>query len=323
MNRLHTRLIAPLALTLTLMSGCGRHSTSEHYYLIATNINLGYWQTAERGLKEAAAQYHVTAEMRGPGYFDPKGEVQDFRTALASKPAGILVSVADADLLRPAINDAMAAGVPVITIDSDAPDSQRLYFIGTNNHEAGRLGGDRVAAQLNGKGNVVFFTNPTQKNLDERLKGYKDVFDGTSIKVVEVYDMKGDPATAMDKTQEYLGRTGAAKIDAFICLEAAAGVEVAEALKRHGPKDRMLMAMDVDPSTLRLIQDGSIDATISQKPYTMAYLGLKALDDIYHYPLKPLAKDYGLDNQSPLPAFVDTGVSLVDKGNVGEMLKSK
>ena len=323
MNRIEIRLIAPVALAFTLMSGCGRHSTSEHYYLIATNINLGYWQVAEKGLKDAAAQYHVTAEMRGPGYYDPKAEVQDFRTALASKPAGILVSVADADVLRPAINDALAAGVPVITIDSDAPDSQRLYFIGTNNHEAGRLGGDRVAAQLNGKGNVVFFTNPSQKNLDERLKGYKDVFDGTGIKIAEVFDMKGDPATAMDKTQEYLSRTGAARIDAFVCLEAAAGVEVAEAIKRHGPKDRVLVAMDVDPATLRLIQDGEIDATISQKPYTMAYLGLRALDDLYHYPLRPLAKDYGLDNQSPLPAFVDTGVSLVDKGNVGGLLKAK
>ena len=323
MNRVHTRLIAPLALTLTLLSGCGRHSTSEHYYLIATNINLAYWQVAEQGLRDAAAQYHVTAEMRGPGYFDPKGEVQEFRTAAATKPAGILVSVADAELLRPAINDAMAAGIPVITIDADAPDSQRLYFIGTNNHEAGRLGGDRVAAQLNGKGNVVFFTNPTQENLDERLKGYKDVFEGTNIKVADVYDMKGDPATSMDKTQEYLARTGAGKIDAFICLEAAAGVEVAEALKRHGPKDRMLMAMDVDPATLRLIQDGGIDATISQKPYTMAFLGLKALDELYHYPLKPLTKDYRLENQSPVPAFVDTGVALVDKGNVGQLLKGK
>ena len=324
MNRLHTRMTAPLALTLTLLSGCGRHSTSEHYYLIATNINLAYWQTAERGLAAAAAQYHVTAEMRGPGYFDPKGEVQDFRTALASKPAGIMVSVADADLLRPAINDALAAGVPVITIDSDAPDSQRLYFIGTNNHEAGRLGGDRVVAQLNGKGNVVFFTNPSQSNLAERLKGYKDVFDDApGIKVVEVFDMKGDAASAMDKTQEYLNRTGAGKIDAFICLEAAAGIEVAEGLKRHGPKDRMLVAMDVDPQTLKLIQDGEIDATISQKPYTMAFLGLKALDDLYHYPLKPLTKDYRLDSYSPLPAFIDTGVSLVDKGNVGELLKTK
>ena len=64
---------------------------------------------------------------------------------------------------------------PVITIDSDAPASKRLYFIGTNNLQAGRLGGQRIIENLHGKGNVVFYTIP-QTNVDERLKGYKDVF---------------------------------------------------------------------------------------------------------------------------------------------------
>jgi ribose transport system substrate-binding protein len=78
--------------------------------------------------------------------------------------------------------------------------------------------------------------------------------------------------------------------------------------------------MDVDQATLQLVKEGTIQATISQKPYTMALLGLKALDDIHHYPLQPLARDYGLDATSPIPAFVDTGVSLVDKSNVDKFL---
>ena len=76
-------------------------------------------------------------------------------------------------------------------MDSDAPGSGRLYFIGTNNLEAGRLGGQRVAAELGGKGNVAFFTMPGQRNLEERLKGYKDVFsDSPGIKIVEVVKIK-------------------------------------------------------------------------------------------------------------------------------------
>ena len=86
--------------------------------------------------------------MRGPDTFNPAIEVDEFRAAVARKPAGILVSVSDPKLMGPEINKAIAAGIPVITIDSDAPDSQRLYFIGTNNLEAGRLGGQFVAAQL-------------------------------------------------------------------------------------------------------------------------------------------------------------------------------
>jgi ribose transport system substrate-binding protein len=304
-----------------LLGGCERHSKSEQYFLIATNIGLPYWQSAHAGFARAAAQYGVTEDMRGPDTFTPAVQVDEFRAAVAKKPAGILVSVSDPALMGPEIDKAIGAGIPVITIDSDAPGSQRLYFIGTNNLEAGRLGGQRVAAELNGKGNVVFFTMPAQPNLEERLKGYKDVFSNyPGIKIVEVFDMKGNSGTAMDKAQEYLARTGPAKINAYISLESSSGKDVGEAFKRTKPEGVILMAMDVDQATLELVKEGTIQATISQKPFTMALLGLKALDDLHHYPLQPLARDYGSDASSPIPAFVDTGVSLVDKDNVDKFL---
>jgi ribose transport system substrate-binding protein len=181
-----------------------------------------------------------------------------------------------------------------------------------------------VAARLNGKGNVVFFTNPGQPNLDERLKGYKDVFDSyPGIKVIEVFDIKADPGTALDQAGVYLARTGAAKVDAFVCLDSRSGSNVAEAFKRRSATDRLLITMDTDIDTLRLVGDGTIDSTISQKPYTMAFLGLKALDDIHHYPVTPLGSDYGLDPYSPFPAFIDTGVALVDKTNLDPILKKE
>ncbi len=322
MSTAKTRVIVGLlAGVLPLLAGCTRHSKSEQYYLIATNIKLPYWQTAGAGFAKAAAEYGVTAEMRGPNTFDPQGEVNEFKAVVARKPAGILVSVANSSLMAPEIDAAVAAGIPVITMDSDSPESKRLYFIGTNNLEAGRLGGHRLAAKLNGKGNVVFFTNPGQPNLDERMKGYKDVFAMyPGIKVVDVFDIKGDPATAMDKAKEYLARAGADRVDALVSLESASGREVAEAVKRALAGDRLLMSMDVDEATLQLVKDGSVDSTISQKPYSMAFLGLKGLDDIHHYPIKPLAQDYGLDPFAPFPAFIDTGVSLVDRSNVEAIL---
>jgi ribose transport system substrate-binding protein len=264
--------------------------------------------------------------MRGPDGFDPQAEVSAFREVVALKRSGILVQVGNEALMRPEIDAAVGAGIPVITIDSDAPTSHRLFFIGTNNLQAGRLGGARVAAQLKGKGNVVFFTIAGQPNLEERLKGYKDAFAGyPGIKVADVFDMKGDSGLAMDQTQQYLARTGAAKIDAVICLESTSGKDVGEAFKRAGAgaAGTLLVAMDVDAATLNLVKDGTIDSTISQKPYTMALLGLKELDDVYHYPVKPLAQDYALDPYAQFPAFIDTGVTLVDKNNVDAMLKNE
>ena len=309
---------------LLATSSCSKHNYSDQYYLVATNIKLPYWQTANNGLMKAANSYGVKAEMRGPESFDPQGEVQEFETVIARKPAGILVSVADPALMQPEIDKAIAANIPVITIDSDAPNSHRLYFIGTNNLQAGRLGGQRVVEKLYGKDNVVFFSMPGQPNLDERLKGYKDAFSSSpGINIVQVVNIKGDSGNAFDNTQAMLAKTGKDKIDAFVCLEASAGKDVAEALKRANATDRELVAMDVDEATLNLVKEGVIDATIAQKPFTMAYFGLKQVVELHENPLKQLDKDYDTDSFSPVPAFVDTGTTLVDKNNVDLFLHAR
>jgi len=320
-----TLVLMALGAGLLASTGCTRYSKSETYYLIANNLKLNYWKTANEGFVKAAADIGVTAQLRGPDTFDPRAEQAEFEKAIASKPAGILISVADATLMTATINDAVAAGVPVITMDSDAPGSGRLSFVGTNNLEAGRLGGARLVFRLNGKGNVVFFSMPGQPNLDERLKGYRDVFSThPEIKVVEVFDMKGDSRSAFDETQKLLAKKGADKIDAFVSLESSSGKDVAEAVRRADPGsgDRVVIAMDVDDATLKLVNMGEIDSTVSQRPYTMGYVGLKNLAEIHHALPQRFQADYSTDPHSPYPVFIDTGTALVDKTNVDAFLKS-
>lgn len=306
-----------LVMSTAGLTGCQYHSKHDVYYLISDNLKLPYWKTVNQGFARAGAEYGVTAQLAGPDNFDPQAEVETFRKAVANHPAGILVSVADANLMRPEINSAIEANIPVITVDSDAPLSSRLYFIGTNNLAAGHLGGQRLVEKLHGKGNIVFYTINGQPNLEERLKGYKDIIaDKPGIKVVDVFDTKGDSGAAFDQTEQYMGKSGADKIDAFVCLESAAGKSIAEVLKRKNATDRLLIAMDVDADTLNLIKDGSIDSTISQKPYTMGYVGLKELDEIHHNLPKPFRNNYAVDSFSRYPLFVDTGTAIVDKVNV-------
>ena len=320
-----TSAIALLSASMLLgLAGCQYHKKGDTYYLVANNLNLAYWKTMDTGFHNAAAAYGVTAQLRGPDNFDPGAELDAFKKAVAAKPAGVMVSVPDNNMFRSAINDAIESGVPVITVDSDAPTTARLFFIGTDNLAAGHLGGLRLAEKMNGKGNIVFFTNAGQPNLEERLKGYKEIIaTHPQMKVAEVFDIKGDPGAAFDQAEKYILRAGGDKIDGFVCLEASSGKNVAEVLKRHSATDRTLIAMDVDPDTLNLIQSGNIEATVSQKPYSMGYVGLKMLDEIHHFLPKPFRTNYAVDSFSPYPVFVDTGTALVDKSNVQVYLESE
>jgi ribose transport system substrate-binding protein len=259
----------------------------------------------------------------GPDTYDPAAEQQAFEKALSTKPTGILISAADAKLLTTNIDKAIASGVPVVTIDADAPDSKRLFFIGTNNYQAGLAGGHRLAKELKGKGNVVVFTMPDQANLQERLRGYRDALETTpQVKITQVVDIKGDPRVAFDNATQIIGKQRD-KVDAFVCLEALAGKEVATVLSNNGIKNKTVMAMDTDPDTLEWIRKGVIVATVSQKPYTMAYFGLMMLDDLYHRKLNNLQTNWATDSFAPIPAFVDTGSTLIDSSNVDSFLQQK
>jgi ribose transport system substrate-binding protein len=317
MGRLKRFAAGLLVLGVAAFTGCDRHSDKEVFYLVAANSALPYWQTVASGFNHAAAQFKVTAKVVGPSNFDPQAELQEFQKAVAAKPAGILISVTDVSVLQPEIDAAIQSGVPVITIDSDAVGSKRLFFIGTNNLEAGRMGGRRLIEKLGGKGNVVFFTLAGQPNIDERLKGFKDMLSARpEIKIVDAVDTKSDASVAYDKAQEMVALTGPKKIDAFVCLEASGGKPVSDALKRANANDRTLIAWDSNSETLDGVKAGTIDSLVVQKPYTMGYYGLKALDEVFHAPPPQLNKDFGSDPFSPYPVFVDTGTSLVDKNNV-------
>jgi ribose transport system substrate-binding protein len=316
--------ILVLAAALLPFAGCsGRHNPSEKYYLVAANTKLAYWQTAALGLSHAANQMGVQSEMVGPENYDLRAEVQAFRDALAGKPSGILVSPADSSLLGPEIDKAISQGVPVITMDSDAPASKRISFIGTNNYAAGEIGARVAAKAIGGKGNVVVFTMPGQHNLAERLHGYKDVFaEYPQIHIAQIVDLKGDPSIAFDSTKQIV-EAGKLKPDAWICLEATACKEVADVLDRNKVKGSTIVAMDTDQDTLDWLRKGAIAATIAQKPFTMAFYGVKMLDDLHHYRPATLNRVWAEDTFSPVPVFVDTGTTLIDRGNLDAFVQAQ
>lgn len=295
------------------------HNPAELYILICDNTKIPYFQSALAGFNRAAAEMKVKSAFDGPDTHDVKGEHDAFRRAVAQKPAGILVSAADASLLTPDINSAVSQGIPVVTFDSDASQSKRLFFVGSDNFNAGTIGGNLTAKLLNRKGSVVFFTIPTQGNLKDRLEGYQAAFtEYPDIKIAEVVDTNGNSDVAFDNAKRLLN--GKTKIDAMVCLEALACPAVADVVNRANMGGKVtIVAMDTDPGTLDWIQKGVISATIAQKPFTMGYFGAKMLGDIHLHPPNPLSGNWSQNSFSPIPRFVDTGTFVIDKGNVASL----
>ena len=308
--------------TVSLLSCGSSHDSDEYYVLVAANLQVPYWQTAGAGFAKAAAQMKVRSDYLGPQNYDPKAEREALDKAVQQKATGILLAVTDPALLKEGIDKAVAAGIPVVTLDSDSPASKRLFFIGTNNYQVGMTGGLRLAQELKGKGNVVVFTMPDQHNMQDRLRGYKDALDRSGIKITRVIDIQGDPRIAFDTTTQIIGKERD-KVDGFICLEAQSGKEVAGVLNSYKVTGKIVMAMDTDPETLDWIKRGGIAATIAQKPYTMAFVGMQMLDNLYHHKPSSLDTDWSKDSFALIPSFVDTGTALIDKSNVDSFLEAK
>lgn len=317
-------VVIPVALAVMIVAcGGGDYRLQEKYYLVAFNKKIPYWQNANAGLRRAAIELGVGAEMIGPDTYDPQGQKSELDRIIAEEkpPAGILVSASDADTLTPSINAAMAKGINVITIDSDAPDSKRLTFIGTNNYRIGTQSAEVTAQQLGRAGTVIVYTTKGQPNLEERLRGYHDVFNQfPAIRIIEVFDMKGDAVNAFERTKTEVEGRNRNRMDAFVCLEAISCPEVADVLTRNNVHDKVVIAMDTSERTLEWIKKGVIYATIAQRPYTMAYLGLRMLADLHKYPPKNMETESSL---ATVPHFVDTGATLVTKDNVDAFIKDQ
>ncbi len=316
------RLASVLPLLVLLFSCGASHDSDEYFVFVSSNLQVSYWKTAGTGFSNAAAQFKVRSDFTGPQNYDAKAERDALDQAVQKKATGILLAVADSSQLKDSIDKAIESGIPVVTIDSDAPASKRLFFIGTNNYQAGFTGGQRLTQELKGKGNVVVFTMPDQPNLQDRLRGYKDALARSpEIKITRVVDIQGDPRIAFDTTTQIVGKERD-KVDAFVCLEAQSGKEVAGVLNSYHVTGKTVIAMDTDQETLDWIQKGVIAATIAQKPYTMAFVGMQMLDNLYHHKPSSLVSDWSKDSFAPIPSFVDTGSALIDKSNVDSFVQA-
>ena len=315
-------IVNAVALTI-LFAGCQQpyHQQEERYILVTANVNLPYWQEAEAGLRDIAKTTGVKVELTGPATFSPSEELTAFQQAVSQHPSGILVSVSDPQSFKGPIDAAISQGLPVICIDADDPESRRVLFIGTDNFRAGQDSGKRMADLLGGQGRILIIALAGQLNTDERVRGVNEALKKyPGIKISQTIDDKGDPRNANDAVSALLQKKE--KIDGIIGLEASGGSGAAEALHRLYMTGKIkIVAFDKDPQTLEGIERGWITATVVQKPYVMAFYGVRFLDDLHHNAVHEF-KDWATAPTAPLPTFVDTGTAVVDSSNLAAFRKA-
>ena len=311
------KTILSFAVVTMTLGGCATpyHQQDERYILVATNVNLPYWQEAQAGLADVGKLMGVKVELTGPASYSPNEELTAFQQAVGQHPAGILVSVSNPQLFKDAIDGAVAQGIPVVCVDADAPDSKRVLFVGTDNFRAGQESGKRMGDLLKGQGSIAIVTLNGQLNVEERVRGVNEAlkkFPG--IKVVQTIDDKGDARNAYDALSTLL--KSKEKIDGIIGLEASGGAGAADVLNRLDMTGKVkIVAFDKDPETLDWIQRGAITATVVQKPYIMSFYGVRFADDLHHNVVHEF-KDWKPAPTGPLPTWVDTGTAVIDASNL-------
>lgn len=299
--------------TSSTSSGETTASTEEAVYIfLPKSLNNPYWVDARKGMEAKADELGVTAQFLGPENDDAAAQVAIFDSILATNPAGIAISPNDPASVRDNIAKARAAGIPVIAWDGPVPDSEVLGYIGTDNVTAGEQAGEALATAVGGKGKVaVIIGSLGAVNLNQRLEGVKTALANyPDIEIVATEVSNESIATAQSAAETVLQANP--DLAGFIGIGGSDLPGIAGALKSGNVCGTVkAVGFDVVPQGITGMEDGCVDALISQKPFGMTADALQILVD-FHNGTSDLEEGFN----------VDTGVDTVTPDILEEFLKT-
>lgn len=241
-----------------------------HFALVYQEEKNPYWDSVKEGIGKASSEYNVQFEFLGPEVTDMVEQVDLLNRAIASKVDGIIVQGMNEEAFRPIIDKAVEKGIPVLTIDSDSPQSKRSSYIGTDNYQAGVLVGQHIVEVLHEQGEVgIILGNFHATNQRERLKGIQDVLvKYPRIRVVEIADSGGNQFEAASLTLKQVQEHPDLKM--IIGLSPWDGSGIGQTLKRlQLQRDIHVLVFDTLPETMSYFRDGTIDDVVEEYPFLM------------------------------------------------------
>lgn len=266
-----------------------------------------FWKIAAAGVRayEKEGKVQVDVKMPPNGTADEQNQILE---NLASQGYDAIAVSAVAPNDQVTVLNKVAEKAKLITIDSDAPKSNRLLYIGTDNYQAGKALGQEIVKLLpNGGKMAVFVGTLAADNAQQRFKGIQDVVTPAKIEVVDKREDNTDRNKARTNVEDIL--TAHKDLNLVAGLWSYNGPAIAAALEASGKKGKVLGAVfDEEDGTLTAIGAGTVACTVVQKPYQFGYLASKWMHELVTKP----------EAMAAIPASknIDTGVDVINKANV-------
>jgi ribose transport system substrate-binding protein len=305
--------LAVLAIT---MMATPAFAQTYKFVVVPKAMNNPFFDFARDGCQKRAKKLgNIECIYKGPVEHEPATQAQIIQDFITQKVDGLAISVADVAAMTKSIEAATAAGIPVITFDADAPGSKRIAYIGTNNKEFGiALGKQLLKLRPDGGKYAMVSGGPGAKNLAERVDGVREALKGS--KWTEVGGSptfcNDDPALAVQQMTDL--RTATPDLAAIVPVGGwpMFAPEGFKAFASRSKKDIdagkfTLVVADTLKMQLELLRDGYANALVGQRPFEM---GEKSMDTLL-----------AIKKGEKVPEIVYTGLDLVTKDNVAQMLK--
>lgn len=262
-------------------------------------------QGAEAAAAELSKEHGVTVKIDWLTPPNEDGAVQSQRIseAVNSGANAILLSASDAGKVRGAVNEAVDRGVPVMTFDSDVPDSKRFSFYGGDDVKMGTQVMEELATQMGGKGKVAIIAgNQNAPNLQNRVKGVRET--AAKYPGITIVDAFYHAETPQDAAAEVLRMKNAYPDVNGIAMIGGWALFTRTLLTDLDPKKIKIVSIDGLPAQLAYIESGLAPVLFAQPTYSWGYVSVKTIFD--HVYLK-----------KPAPPMVQMELVRVSKDNLG------
>jgi len=236
-----------------------------------------FWKLAEAGVKKAQAElpdYELQFKYPAQGTAALQNALMD--DLVAAGTDAIMISSVDPKTSTDAFNR-IAAQVPLFTTDSDAPQSNRIAYLGSSNTDAGVQAGEIAVKALSGGGKCMGFVGFLgADNAKERIAGFRQAVEGKGIELVDVRGDDVDFARARSNVDDVLAANP--EINCMVGFYSYNPPKIYEALQAAGKLGQItVIAFDEDPVTLGAVREGNFAGTVVQQPFEWGYQGMKLM----------------------------------------------